>query len=168
MRGYGRGGDVRSPHALQSVRAPSGPRRHSGVSRMLHEWHLPGGVARCKLKSTSTKSTTMMERKREQRRAAKSKTDKHRSICLKSDTVLKKIDDEQIRNQRRSHPFAVGSSLDPLATKNSKIATYCDSETSGGTKQWDSDKEKINKTRSTNSHFAFDTSPSAHSAAPGA
>jgi hypothetical protein len=28
---------LRSPHALQSVRAPSGPRRHSGVSRILHE-----------------------------------------------------------------------------------------------------------------------------------
>lgn len=39
---------LRSPHALHSVRAPSGPRRHSGVSRMLHEWHLPGGVARYK------------------------------------------------------------------------------------------------------------------------
>lgn len=38
--------DIRKPHALHNVRAPSGPRRHSGVSRMLHEWHFPGGVAR--------------------------------------------------------------------------------------------------------------------------
>ena len=29
--------NVRSPHALQSVLAPSGPRRHSGVSLILQE-----------------------------------------------------------------------------------------------------------------------------------
>lgn len=31
------GHDIRKPHALQSVRAPSGPLRRSGVSDVLHE-----------------------------------------------------------------------------------------------------------------------------------
>lgn len=38
--------DVRRPQALQRVRWPSGPRRHSGVSRISQEWHWPGGEAR--------------------------------------------------------------------------------------------------------------------------
>jgi len=37
---------LRSPQALHKVRAPSGPRRHSGVSVVLHEWHLGLPVAR--------------------------------------------------------------------------------------------------------------------------
>lgn len=39
--------DLRKPHALQSVLAPSGPLRHSGVSALLQLWHLPGGAALC-------------------------------------------------------------------------------------------------------------------------
>lgn len=35
----------RNPQALHKVLAPSGPLLHSGVSRMLHEWHFPGGEA---------------------------------------------------------------------------------------------------------------------------
>jgi len=35
-----------SPHALHSVRAPSGPLRHSGVEEILQLWHLPGATAR--------------------------------------------------------------------------------------------------------------------------
>lgn len=38
--------DLRRPHALHRVLAPSGPRRHSGVSALLQLWHLPGGAAR--------------------------------------------------------------------------------------------------------------------------
>lgn len=34
------------PHALHSVRAPSGPRRHSGVSEVPHDWQAPGAGAR--------------------------------------------------------------------------------------------------------------------------
>lgn len=34
------------PQALQSVLAPSGPRRHSGVSARLQLWQRPGGAAR--------------------------------------------------------------------------------------------------------------------------
>ena len=37
--------NLRSPQALHKVLAPSGPLLHSGVSRMLHEWHFPGGEA---------------------------------------------------------------------------------------------------------------------------
>lgn len=39
--------NVRKPQALHNVLAPSGPLLHSGVSLILHEWHFPGGVARC-------------------------------------------------------------------------------------------------------------------------
>ena len=39
--------DVRSPQALQRVRAPSGPLRHSGVSALLQLWQRPGGALRC-------------------------------------------------------------------------------------------------------------------------
>lgn len=39
-------GSLRSPQALHKVRAPSGPRLHSGVSVVLHEWHLGLLVAR--------------------------------------------------------------------------------------------------------------------------
>lgn len=35
----------RNPQALHKVLAPSGPLLHSGVSRILHEWHFPGGEA---------------------------------------------------------------------------------------------------------------------------
>ncbi len=38
-------GDERNPQALHKVRAPSGPRRHSGVSARLQLWHRPGGAA---------------------------------------------------------------------------------------------------------------------------
>lgn len=31
---------------MQSVRAPSGPLRHSGVSDILQEWHLPWNAVR--------------------------------------------------------------------------------------------------------------------------
>jgi hypothetical protein len=41
--------DIRKPHALQSVLAPSGPRRHSGVSLELHELHCSLGLSRCLL-----------------------------------------------------------------------------------------------------------------------
>jgi len=37
--------DLRNPQALHKVLAPSGPLLHSGVSRMLQEWHFPGGEA---------------------------------------------------------------------------------------------------------------------------
>lgn len=46
---------LRRPHALQSVLAPSGPRRHSGVSALLQLWHLPGGAARCGYKVSGDK-----------------------------------------------------------------------------------------------------------------
>ena len=45
----------RKPQALQSVRAPSGPRRHSGVSARLQLWHRPGGAALCTPKSAQIK-----------------------------------------------------------------------------------------------------------------
>lgn len=38
--------NLRNPHALQSVRAPSGPRRHSGVSVVLQEWHFCPAILR--------------------------------------------------------------------------------------------------------------------------
>jgi hypothetical protein len=38
---------LRRPQALHNVLAPSGPRRHSGVSARLQLWHRPGGAARC-------------------------------------------------------------------------------------------------------------------------
>jgi hypothetical protein len=38
--------EIRKPQALHSVRAPSGPRRHSGVCWILQLWQCPGGAAR--------------------------------------------------------------------------------------------------------------------------
>ena len=42
------------PQALHSVRAPSGPRRHSGVSLWPHEWHTPGAGARLRFRYFGT------------------------------------------------------------------------------------------------------------------
>ena len=42
------------PHALHNVRAPSGPRRHSGVSLFPHEWHTPGAGARLRFRYLGT------------------------------------------------------------------------------------------------------------------
>jgi hypothetical protein len=44
--GFSQDRNLRSPHALQRVFDPSGPRRHCPVSALLQLWHRPGGIKR--------------------------------------------------------------------------------------------------------------------------